>query len=538
MSNIIEVNTKKFRGCGFMTIAKYNNKGDIIYVGDKDSKRITAIETENYTIKNTFDGHKGVIWSLDISADDSKLISCSGDMNVIIWDTNSGEKLKQINIKNIPKCITIQKNTNKNLIVIYCDSISKRFKSYINIYDLDEINNVNYPDGLIKSIEWNEISKPSIVTWLPNQININETNQNETNQNETNQNETNQNETNQNGYNKKLIIGCENGMIIIKDIEDDDYRRELLLHTNTIKSIVFDKSNSKFLTSSLDKTSKQVNINTFEILKTYVSTVPINYAIYNYNDRKVILAGGIEAMMVAKTGDNDLNIKFYRASDQKLISHILSHFGPVRFLDKSPNNKNFLSASQDGMLKIYLMNDINEDDMNNINKTDNNINKTDNNIIDNNKNILNIDTQDINNKSKSLTDEINRIEYLNVKINKSITVEPIKRVVVGMPEYNKSILEKQIDFEKKESNIYVPQIISSTIKISNLPNDIHPRELLEIYEFYGRIEERGIIIKTYHENTIAFIRFTSVESANKAIQATNGQKLNYCILSVELARNH
>ena len=549
MSNIVEIKTKVFRGCGFMTIAKYNNKGNIIYVGDKESKKITAIETENYSVVKTFEGHNGVIWSLDTSSDDSILISCSGDMTVIIWDTCTGNILKQLNIKNIPKYVSIQKNSNKNLLVIYCEAISKRLKSYVNIYNLDELidikeslsndilldNNLNNEKGLIKSIEWTFSSKPTVLQWI------------------------NQNSE----IISKLLIGCEDGTIIVKDIitnEEKIYK----FHTDSIKSIVFDKTNNKFLTSSLDKTSKQINLETFEVLKTYESTVPINYAIYNFNDRKIILAGGIEAMMIAKTGDNDLNIKIYRANDQKLINHLASHFGPVRYLEKSPNNKNFLSASQDGMLKIYMMDD--EDDKPVEDKfvedkpiEDKSVEelveklveelieepfdeqiKKDSNKYNNHDDYDNIGDYDNIEDNKrlhkvNLTNEINRLEYVNIKVNKVKKEEITKRIIVGMPEY-KSHIEST---NTRRDEFIKEKIIekSSTIKINNLPNDVRIKELLDVYEYYGRIDERGINIKNYKENTIAFIKYTTNESALKAIDATNCKKFGYCVISVELANN-
>ena len=481
MSNIVEINTKVFRGCGFMTIAKYNNKGNVIYVGDKESKKITAIETENYSVIRTFEGHNGVIWSLDISPDDSILISCSGDMSIIVWDTNTGNILNQLNIKNIPKYVSIssQKNSNKNLLVIYCEAISKRLKSYVNIYDLNELiqksdilidNNQNNDNGLVKSIEWSFISKPTVIQWTNNIELV-----------------------------SKLLIGCEDGSIIVKDIITDE-EKIYKFHTDSIKSIVFDKTNNKFLTSSLDKTSKQINLETFEVLKTYESTVPINYAIYNFNDRKIILAGGIEAMMIAKTGDNDLNIKIYRANDQKLINHLASHFGPVRYLEKSPNNKNFLSASQDGMLKIYMMNDeddksikdklfedkaidndpvndepVNDDQVND----DQNNNEPDNDEQDNDKQDNNeYDNLEYKRLCKiNLTNEINRLEYVNIKVNKVKKEEIIKKIIVGMPEY-KLHMEKNNKYIQIDEKEKIVQNKSSTIKINNLPNDVRIKELL------------------------------------------------------------
>ena len=61
--------TKIYRGHGFMTASKYNNSGDIIYITDKESKVITAVDTNNYSLIGTFEGHYGVIWNIDISND-------------------------------------------------------------------------------------------------------------------------------------------------------------------------------------------------------------------------------------------------------------------------------------------------------------------------------------------------------------------------------------------------------------------------------------------------------------------------------------
>ena len=106
-----------------------------------------------------------------------------------------------------------------------------------------------------------------------------------------------------------------------------------------------------------------------------------------------------------------------------------------------------------------------------------------------------------------------------------------------MPEYktlmNKSNNEYNIEINSKIVN----ENKSSTIKINNLPNDIRVKELLDIYEFFGRIDDRGVTIKNYRENTIAFIKYTTNENALKAIESTNCKKLGYCVLNVELANN-
>jgi len=496
-----EYKTKKYVGSGFMTIAKYNNSGNRIYIGDKESKVITSIDTTTYMINGSFEGHKGVIWSLDVTKDDTKLISCSGDMSIIIWNTKNGEILKQIMYKNIPKYISIQK-TSRNLAVVYCEAFSKKFATNIIIYDLDKLSEEELVPEY--TIEWTEKYKPTVVRWLP--------------------------ENNENTFSTKLIIGCDNGLIIIRDILDDTVNKSYKIHDDSIKSIIFNKTNTNILTSSLDTTAKQVNLDNWEVVKTFKSTVPINHAIYSHNDKRVILAGSIETMLIAKTSNNDLNIKIYRTSDQKLVNHISSHFGPIRYIDKAPNNKNFVTASQDGSVKIYVDDDL--DNTNNTDNTDNNSNNS-NNI---NKKDYKLFGSFYRKDELKLLDEINKVDYVNIK-PKIKQVEEKKNYVVGMVEYkNQQSSEFKInDNITKSDNLYSVPVINSTIKISNIPYDTDYHSLIDVFDFYGRIEENGVRIKHYRDDTIAFIKYCSVESAQKAIDSANKKPFNHCIITVELA---
>ena len=509
MAQSINIKTKQFRGCGFMTISRYNNSGDIIYISDKESKIISAIETKNYTIIGTFIGHNGVIWNLDISKDDKILVSCSGDMSIIIWNTIDGSILKHFIEPGIPKIVSIQKNCISNFIVIYYESISKRFKSYIKIYDLDKINlnNIdlenfdleNEEDLLINKIEWNENSKITIVFW------INES---------------------------KFIIGTEDGTIFIKDINLETIE-QYKVHNGIIKSIVFNKQKNCILTSSLDATCKLISIETWEVLKTIESLVPINYAIFNHNDRKIILAGGLEAVLVAKTTNSDLNIKFYRTSDLKLLNQMSSHFGPVRYLDKSPKDKSFISASQDGTVKIYLI----QDEEPNI-KIDNNIND-ENILIDKIHKKFGDALYEIE-TNLNLIDETNTLENVNIKI-KNVIDKPEPKRIVGMAPLKTKNNQKdekfkvnhEIDlyeFEKKQRDD------NSTIRVNNLPPDIEYRTLYYYFDQYGYIEDRGIKIKSYSDNTMAFIRYSNHREAECAIENLNKKAIDYYIIDVEFAK--
>lgn len=485
------IKTKQFRGCGFMTVCKYNNKGDIIYIGDKDSKIISAIDIQNYNVIGTFSGHNGVVWSLDISKDDNILVTASGDLTIGFFDAKNGTKLFQSNERCIPKFVSTQKDylpENTNLVAIICEALTKKSSTYISIYDLDKI-------GTEKAkLIWSRQSKPNVMTWISND---------------------------------EIIFGCDDGKIVVRRIDDvnGEMEKEYQIHSNAIKSIVWNKTYTHVLTSSLDCTSKHLNPHDkFNVITTYKSSVPINFAIWNYNDRKVILGGGIEAMNVAKTLDNDLNIKIYRTSDQKLTNHIQSHFGPIRFIDKAPNTKNFITASQDGSVKIYLIdeetNGDKQQELITYDRFGNGLNE-DNKLTDETNKMLNLSW-----KPPKVKEQVEQKWIPGMQVPKNKTNDNFKPNNLTLDMDDKL---EELKKQEKEQN--------STIIITNLTPDIKVKDLYDLFDLYGRIEERGgIRIKDYTDSTIAFIKYVYPDAALKAVEAMDGYVINHCVIKVEMTK--
>jgi translation initiation factor 3 subunit I len=502
---ITQVLTKQYRGSGFMTVSKYSSDGNLLYVGDKDSHCVSIIDTINYKIVESLEGHTGVIWDLALTKDNNILVSASGDLTFMVWNPNTGSIIKKINTSGIPKQISI--NETNNYLLVYCEAIGRRSKSYIYMYDL---NNLEYSDDTfntlepIKIIEWitdETLFKITVLKWL--------------------------NET-------QFIIGCDNGNIIIRDYLDDNFNKKYEIHTDAVKSIVYNNTKTIILTSSLDTTAKEINLETMEVIRSYQSNNPVNYAIYSYNEKKIILGGGIEAMMIAKSGNNDLTIKFFRISDQKLVNQMSSHFGPIRYMDKAPNNKNFVSASQDGTAKIYIFDENEAERL----KT---VERIESSLIDENTNIDYVNAKPVQTKKK----EQNKIQqkYIpGMARPKEEIVDDSELFTVTKNYVGEKILKFKKEEEKinneDDDEIYKPvESKPSTIRVSNLPSYVETSDLYELFEFYGRIEEKGIFIKRYPDNTMAFIKFCYLESAEKAIASANRKPYEHSILLVEMARN-
>ena len=333
--------------------------------------------------------------------------------------------------------------------------------------------------------------------------------------------------------NNTLILGCDDGKIVLRNINDIEGISDIeyKIHDGPIKSLVWNKSYTQILTGSQDCTSKQIDITTWTVKSTYKSNVPINCACWNHNDRKVLVGGGIEAMNVAKTLNNDLNLKIFRVSDQKIINHIGSHFGPIRYIDRSPCSKNFISASQDGTVKIYFV----KDDITN--------NKEEQHDLDKEPIIFN-NFGSFTDSNKVLSNETNKIINLNWKPSK-VKIEKVVNWIPGMPKpindnlYGGSLYQvNNNDSEFSSKYELATEIENSTIRVTNLPKDTRPKELLDLFDLFGRIEERGgIRIKEYDfGSTIAFIKYIHHDSALKAIDKMDGLPLEHNIIKVELAR--
>ncbi len=472
-----EINVNVFRGSGFMTICKYNKNGDLLFIADKDTKDITVINTITKSILGIFRGHNGVIWNLDITDDSKILISVSGDMSIIKWDVLTG-KYKKIVTKSIPKYISILSEENK-YIVSY-DPISKRLKASFQIYNLDT-------DELLYNYdEETNLKRFTTINWLS----IN-----------------------------KLFITYDNGEIIIFNLENNTIEKSEKIHTDCIKSVSFDKNKTKLITSSIDTTCKIINLENFQVEKTIENIVPCNYAAFSPVRNYIIIGGGLDAMLVAQKANNDFTSRFFSAKTGKYIGCIGGHIGPIRYLNINPDGKSYASASQDGTIRIYYFND------DHYSSSNTNITAL---IAD-----INLIEASTENKLSNETILFNYADdiILNTKksIDKNVITEPVKKETSLYTFTSKKIVEKDLTVENK-----TPYYDTFAIKVSNLPENIEYYELIDLFDYFGKIKERGVNIKKYKDDTVAFINYLDKSCAEKASEKMNGYRLGYQIIKVEV----
>ena len=459
---------KQYRGCGYMTVSRFNNTGDLLYIGDKDSKIITVIELKRMMIIGSFEGHCGIILSIDISEDDEILVSCSGDLSVIFWEAKTGILLKKVIDTMVPKYISIQKLKKNNYVAIYYEGLINKNDNKIQIYDLINLDNP------IQIIECTGM-RVNIMRWFTCE---------------------------------RLILGCDDGSINIIDINDNEYLEKYKFHEKGIRSFDMNKNSTELLTGSLDNKSKIIDINKWEVKEEFNLSYPINYAIYSKNNKKVIIGGGNDVKLIANSETNDLNLKFINIKSKKVTQEYTSHFGPIKYIDKCKNNNILVTASQDGTVKIYLYEEYK--DMNEYDRFGIGLEKSDNELL-------------LSDVSINITTNGNNI------IKKK--EEPKSNWIVGMPK-PKEVIEKSLFKIKEREIINEPEIINTTLKISNLPNDIDIDSLKDLLEMYGRITDMSRL-KYYDSDTILYVTYSHKDSCDKAIKMLDKKKMGYMIIDVD-----
>jgi translation initiation factor 3 subunit I len=476
-----EIDVTIFRGNGFMTICKYNKNGDLLFIADKDTKDITVINTITKSILGIYRGHNGVIWNLDITNDSKTLISVSGDMSIIKWDVLSGN-YKKIIMKSIPKYISILSEENKYVVLF--DPISKRSKASFQIYNLET------DELLFNYDEETNLKRFTTINWL----NAN-----------------------------KLFITYDNGEFIVYNLLTNTIEKSEKIHTDFIKSVSFNKDKTKLITASIDTTCKIINLENFEIEKTFENIVPCNCAAFSPIRNYIIIGGGLDAMLVAQKANNDFTSRFFSYKSEKFIGSISGHFGPIRYINVNPDGKSYATASQDGTIRIYYLSDdhhpkklceqINTEltDLTNLKI----LQASDENILSNETIMFIYTNQPVLNTKKSVIEKNN----IAVTINNDETV----LYTFTSKKFIEPTSENRITYND-----------TFAVKVSNLPEDIEYHELMDLFDFFGRIKERGINIKKYKDDTVAFINYLDKSCAEKASQMMNGYRLGYQIINVEV----
>jgi WD40 repeat protein len=116
-----------------LTQVKYNREGDLFVSCAKNLYPCLWLADDG-TRLGTYEGHNGAVWTCDISADSSRLITSSADQSVRVWDLPTGKELHQIKM-NEP-CRACALSVGEKMLAFTTDSFMGA-PPQIHIFDVD-----------------------------------------------------------------------------------------------------------------------------------------------------------------------------------------------------------------------------------------------------------------------------------------------------------------------------------------------------------------------------------------------------------------
>ncbi|KAL0435229.1 UNVERIFIED_CONTAM: Eukaryotic translation initiation factor 3 subunit I [Sesamum radiatum] len=289
-----------------ITFLKYNRDGDILFSCGKDHNP-TVWFADNGERLGTYRGHKGAVWSCDISRDSTRLITGSADQTAKIWDVKTGIPFYTFYFDSPARSVDFA--VGDKLAAITTDAFMG-LPSAVHIKQIardpedqsgESVLILKGPQGRINRAVWGPLNRTIISAGEDSVI---------------------------------RIWDSETGKLL-KESEKEDG------HKNTITSLSKSTDGSFFITGSLDRSAKLWDMRRLKLIKTYVTERPVNAVAMSPLIDHVVLGGGQDVSAVTTTHHRAgmFEAKFYDKILAEEIGGVKGHFGPINALAFNPDGR-------------------------------------------------------------------------------------------------------------------------------------------------------------------------------------------------------
>ena len=301
-----------------LTFIKYNLDGNVLVSCAKDH-RPTLWYADSGERIGTYKGHNGATWSCDITRDSTRVVTASADSTVKLWNLATGECIYTYEF-DIP-CRSVSFSLGEEYILLTTDAfmgVPPAVRILKHSKDTEEqtheevlLVNDAHP-GRITRAMWGRL-------------------------------------------NKTFVTSCEDGLVRKFDASTGKLLNSVKIHDKSIQMMDMDRDQNTIITASQDKTSKLLDADTFEVLKTYQCDRPLNTAAISPIKDHIALGGGQDAASVTTSAGQagKFEVVLYHKLFMEMFGTVRGHFGPLNFVAFSPNGKSFTTGGEDGYVRIH-----------------------------------------------------------------------------------------------------------------------------------------------------------------------------------------
>lgn len=312
-----------------LTQVKFNKEGDLIFSVAKDSSASVWYSSNGERL-GTLEGHLGTIWSIDVDSNSILCATGSADLTTKLWKVATGECVFTFEMPTPVRRVAFSPD-NKRMLTVTDQVMGK--KGTISVFDISyegDYTQQNTEPSLV--IETREDAKKVTVAGWSDEGDL-------------------------------IISGHEDGVVSKYDSATGELVQSVQAHgihneekVALISDIQFaPEDSSYFITSSKDKCSCLIDVDTFEIMKVYKADAPMNTAAITPVKDFVILGGGQEARNVTTTAESQgkFEARFYHKIFLDEIGRVKGHFGPLNSIAVHPDGTGYASGGEDGFIRLH-----------------------------------------------------------------------------------------------------------------------------------------------------------------------------------------
>ncbi|EPY53170.1 translation initiation factor eIF3i [Schizosaccharomyces cryophilus OY26] len=303
-----------------LTQIKYNHDGDLLFSCAKD-KVINVWFSHNGERLGTYEGHTGAIWTCDISKNSALMVSGAADNTMRLWDVKTGKQLFKWEFPTAVKRVEFNEDDSRILAVT---EQRMGFSGTVTVVRVPSFENDVAAETPLYVITTRE-SKATVAGWSY--------------------------------LSKYLITGHDDGSVSRYDAKTGDYLESKQVHNPgaSITDLQFSVDRTYFVTACKDTTAKAIDVESFEVIKTYLTDTPLNTSSITPVQDFVVVGGGQEARDVTTTASRQgkFETRFYHAILEEELGRVKGHFGPINTIAVHPKGTGYASGGEDGYVRVH-----------------------------------------------------------------------------------------------------------------------------------------------------------------------------------------